>query len=485
MDPNQPQKMAAACPHCGARLRLLPEHLAESFRCPKCNTSISAAPTPPPPPPNAPGAVDDAYSVADERPKPAATVKILRTSKPGEAATTSRKKPEIQVEDPVPLDKGYRAPDALSSPDPPRSDFLEAQSHRYVPVTESEEYELEAPVERTVPAEHLEPARIVQRAMIGADPLPPPPKWTFFSGVFTFPFYLDTLPRWIFLSLGLCITGELAWLTAVNFGLVGQMSEGTMVMAGFIGMPAVWIAVFSFAYAAAYCQATLLDTAEGHDVVHSWPDLGWREAFWSLPLPVYILGLSFAVGYAAAATSTVVWLAPLGVFLMFPILLLSALEADRMICPYSPAVLASLRDQWRLWGMFYIETAVLAAVWLLPVVWGMGRAPFRTLAWSAPASGAMLLIYARLIGRLAWRIAEEPEGRVGRARPGSGHVEAQSPPREPKRFIGRRKGSQDAKRRLDWQDTEAWLENPVPQAPPAPPPAAPPIPPPPTQVRRG
>src|SRR6185295_1960305 len=255
----------------------------------------------------------------------------------------------------------------------------------------------------------------------------------------------------------------------------------------------VWIGVFTFAYVAAYCQATMLDTAEGHDVIHSWPDLGWREAFWSLPLPMYMTFLGIAAGYVIGASIGTILAIPAGVFFLFPILLLSALEADRVMIPYSPAVLASLRDQAWLWLGFFAETAVLAVVWLGPILWGMERWPGWTLAISAPWSAAMLLIYARLFGRLAWRIGEEVEdrprnrGRADSARRDEGSRREE--PAEPRRrwFTGRRK-SKVLPKHAEWQDeeTDQWLENPVPQPPPAPPTAtaAPLLPPPPTRVRR-
>jgi hypothetical protein len=40
---------------------------------------------------------------------------------------------------------------------------------------------------------------------------PPPPPHPFFSGVYTFPWYIQTVPNWIALTLGLLVVGGLLY----------------------------------------------------------------------------------------------------------------------------------------------------------------------------------------------------------------------------------------------------------------------------------
>src|ERR1051325_6619281 len=129
MEPEKSRQIAA-CPHCGARLRLLPEHLEESFRCPKCNKAISAAQ--PPPVDSSPKASDE-YQIADTAAATAAQSRgVARASsaaKPtNEIGKTVGKKHQIQIEAPPTLDPNYRAPSALVPPPPPlpqESNYLE------------------------------------------------------------------------------------------------------------------------------------------------------------------------------------------------------------------------------------------------------------------------------------------------------------------------------------------------------------------------
>lgn len=51
------------------------------------------------------------------------------------------------------------------------------------------------------------------------------------------------------------------------------------------------------------------------------------------------------------------------------------------------------------------ESAVLAALWLGLVIVGIGRFPDLTMLLTGPLLAAVLFIYARLLGRLAWRAA--------------------------------------------------------------------------------
>ena len=63
------------------------------------------------------------------------------------------------------------------------------------------------------------------RDLLSVDPLPSPPRWMFFSGVYNFLWYLQTLPRWLSLSFGLALTGAIAFLL---FVIVGDKGNGAL-----------------------------------------------------------------------------------------------------------------------------------------------------------------------------------------------------------------------------------------------------------------
>jgi hypothetical protein len=97
-------------------------------------------------------------------------------------------------------------------------------------------------------------------------------------------------------------------------------------------------------------------------------------------------------------------LVPLAVvpFVLYPVMLLSALESGSPAVPYSPHIFRSLKTVWWAWLALYLQSGVLFAVWLWLTVEFFPDQPFGTLAIAAPALAAITLIYARLLGRLVW-----------------------------------------------------------------------------------
>lgn len=238
-----------------------------------------------------------------------------------------------------------------------------------------------------------------------------PPRWTFFSGVFNFPWYPGTLRRWIVLSALLLVLGEFV------AGLKHLMESGGGAIGGvamaFFALPLVWLSLWSGSLAAACSFAIIQDTAAGNDEVVNWPESNWREWFWRLLHAGYLLSIALVVGYGIASVSRALngpfWL-PLAavVYMLFPIIVLSSLEADSPWMPLSAAILTSMLTRAWAWGMFYLEASVLTAGVLAPLAFGFLLAPFLAPLVAAPAVSAIVLINARLLGRLAWRISVSP-----------------------------------------------------------------------------
>jgi hypothetical protein len=62
--------------------------------------------------------------------------------------------------------------------------------------------------------------------------------------------------------------------------------------------------------------------------------------------------------------------------------------------------------------MFYLLTTLMAAAWFAAFDWGYAQAPYLTVFLAGPVVAAMLLVYARLLGRLAWRASGAPAAPV-------------------------------------------------------------------------
>jgi hypothetical protein len=104
--------------------------------------------------------------------------------------------------------------------------------------------------------------------------------------------------------------------------------------------------------------------------------------------------LSLAIGPAGMLISFM---------LLFPFFLLSAMETDSFIMPISAPILRSLGYCAGSWLAFYLVSSVLLVAVFAAILRGSMEQPM--LAWflSGPVLAAMGLIYARLLGRLAWK----------------------------------------------------------------------------------
>ena len=93
------------------------------------------------------------------------------------------------------------------------------------------------------------------------------------------------------------------------------------------------------------------------------------------------------------------------VSLLYPIFLLSSLEANSVFVPLSLPILRSLISCWWGWLTFYALAALLGGSWLGLLLAGLPSFPFLTALACGPLLAAVLLIVSRLLGRLAWRAA--------------------------------------------------------------------------------
>ncbi|NOX56627.1 MAG: hypothetical protein GXP27_19720 [Planctomycetes bacterium] len=233
-----------------------------------------------------------------------------------------------------------------------------------------------------------------------------PPKWTFFSGVFEFPWRREVCSRWLFLSGG---CSAVLFLAAVCVQIATRESGYTGVVLAFFVLPEVWLTLWTFSYAAACAVSILEDTAGGCDRIRNWPEPNWREWMWQLLHVGYVLFYStvaaYALGVATDRAYGVFWpTLAATVFLLFPFLWLSALDAGSTLFPFSSDVARSLISVTWGWLTFYVLAAVLIVA-CGGVGWGVLQ-----LGWLAagasggPVLAAAILIYARLLGRLAWLI---------------------------------------------------------------------------------
>jgi hypothetical protein len=225
--------------------------------------------------------------------------------------------------------------------------------------------------------------------------------------VFGFPFRGKVWSRWALLAMGftlLLLIGALAhWLSQ------GDPAR-LVVRLVLLGLPSLWIFVWSASYAAVLGLAIIEGTAAGNDRIESWPEPNWRD--WMLPFiaTLWIAGLSASAGYGAARLLELASVPVPGAMAafglaLFPVLVLSALESGQVLFPFSVPVLRSMVSWWWAWGLFeLLAAAILAAP---PATgWVLFRfSPMAAALVAGPALAASILIYARLLGRLGWRVS--------------------------------------------------------------------------------
>ncbi len=271
-----------------------------------------------------------------------------------------------------------------------------------------DEYGLSEPGERQEPsAMDMVPAYVRARLADrpGAPPpLPSPPKRPMLEGTLIFPWYPCALLPWVVITAGMVFSGYLLmvlWGPAAKLGGIGLRA---------MGPPAYVATLMTLAYACTCAIKVIEETSHGLDSVECEPDLNWKEWFYSFAYIACLLLQAGAVGMLVRAASlTDSWL-PMSIttLVLFPWFLLGGLAADGAWVPLAVRhVMRTFPALAVQWGFFYLQTGAIALVWTLVTVGGLATAPWLVPLYSGPILAAGVLVYARLVGRMAWCIANE------------------------------------------------------------------------------
>jgi hypothetical protein len=173
---------------------------------------------------------------------------------------------------------------------------------------------------------------------------------------------------------------------------------------------------FTFAYAAHSYLVVAQATAAGLDKVE-WGDdpiLDWLyEALyvggvvllWVMPAGLLWRGLRKEVLPDEPALLLLLLVVP-GLWLLFPIGLLSSLSASSRWVPISPRVIGRVFRVFPSMLLFYFITGVLFAAASACIYVGLFTSGWYALALAAVFGSAVLLIHARLVGRIAWLMGQ-------------------------------------------------------------------------------
>jgi DNA-directed RNA polymerase subunit RPC12/RpoP len=239
-------------------------------------------------------------------------------------------------------------------------------------------------------------------------------------GIVEFLFRPGTILRWVMFAALLTIIAELAKL-----GVYYAQQEGNIqVVVLFImwaGIPTLGVWLFSFAAA---FHAIVEATGNGEDDVANWPDwnvFGWfGPAFFVLIAAVAAAvpgGLIGAATFAASVNDPRmaafgIGLPPvLSMLVLFPIFYCSMLIEDNLLALISGYTLRSFKIAGDAWIFSYMY-AILLALLGTGAVATAAADNFVFTAVGAAATVAVLIIYARLLGRLMW-VAAQRDAKYG------------------------------------------------------------------------
>jgi hypothetical protein len=271
-----------------------------------------------------------------------------------------------------------------------------------------EPYSLNAPTE----APELPPVRIFeeQAKIRNVRQRPKPPKRPFLSNVFQFPWSDGgTLARWGMISGGLSLAGLFAALILM---LVSKGGLGGAIPGLFLVTAQMVVLTWTLSYTSSCAFTIIQDTSAGLNKVEGWPEGGVREWIADLMIVVYVFFASGFVSYLIAYPFQPItgMIGPPTLIIhgiLFPPAILSALDANSILLPYSEMTLRSLG---RIPGKWLQMLGLSFCVWLAaaglltpmmlfsPVLAGFAVGPIITTA---------IFISARLIGRQAWLIGED------------------------------------------------------------------------------
>lgn len=180
----------------------------------------------------------------------------------------------------------------------------------------------------------------------------------------------------------------------------------------------IMVGVCVLAYAARCVLVIVQETGLGQDEI-VWPNEPMQDWLGHAVQFVELLGIWLAPSALAARLLRHVWLpedgalrvlllAGPGLWLFFPIGLLSSLSAESRWVPFRWAIFARFLRVAPAAMIFYFVTALLLSGAVVPWYYALFADKAALLPVAAAVGAAVLFLYARLLGRLAWIIQRLP-----------------------------------------------------------------------------
>ena len=379
-------EFAVHCPLCGTLQYAKLSQIGSTVRCADCHTPVVVRAPQPRRKPAVSAASkpddDDEYRLSDvvERPPLADVHERLLVAA----------ERELETERKTPVSKRPTQPTGPTQPPQPTKpavgDVFAASARDLMGKAEAEAKEIER-----------EAARYVVRPL--------------FTGLFSFLFDVQAIARLIaltFLSLG-CVVFLHLFISLKDGGAVQQFG------AVFVGMLLAPLSLIYISLTSVCWLVIVQDTANGLDKVEQWPGLNFLDwmfdAFYVLnslflsALPGILFG-QLAVLSGLGGQWVALLLGAMTAVPLFPVILLSTLDAGSPLGLWSNALARNMIRHWATTKQFFLGSAVLAVAAIVFLV-VMAQQMFLVSLVGAAGFNAATMIYFRLLGRLAGLVVPE------------------------------------------------------------------------------
>jgi DNA-directed RNA polymerase subunit RPC12/RpoP len=422
--PAQPAYVPVICSVCHTRMYATPEQVGQTLVCPDCGTPAVvprfSPPVGPAAKPAAPPIVTDVYQVHGESPTASDSAaddekSLIRVVCPRCNTMMYGTKDQIGTSLFCP-DCG--ASIVVPAPAPPRA-LIDVTTDCYA-LAGGDAAAAKEPVRSPPPrvAEKPPVARRPERQFTPYFRHPLLPRQPFLTGTFAFPFGAEARAHTLVLA---CWAIATAWLAQQSIQLSKEYDPRSQFVGAMLNGLSMIVALLFAGFAAASGSAVVRDTAGGSSQATSLPNVDFMSWFGDLVYIFNALCASLAPGAGLA------WLlaqnghsaeavAPVVLFLLFPVVLLSMFEVDSPWGLISWPVCRTLWQAWRGWAAFYATSAALVTAATLVSTAIVSAKGLDGMVIVAPILTVAGLIYFRLLGRLAWyctdrtrRLAEAAE----------------------------------------------------------------------------
>jgi predicted Zn finger-like uncharacterized protein len=429
---SPPQLVGFECRVCGTRLYGSSDKVGKKLKCPDCGAGTTIPEPPKPKTKNMPAALEgEQYELwdIDEQPLPSELVAaqpryINITCRQCGSLITARvdqvgqqvvchdcgtksivPKPALPAKKVSVLALDSQTPKLDPDAHPGERPFVMPTANRLTLAEERQEAEYAAALQKS--------QRTGRRISVDERGRPVLPPYPLLTGIVGFPFTSGVPSRWIVLTLtlaiwaGLLTDGLQAWARwAVKMAGVEAAFAG--LVETFIALPiaVVWYAALSSIVIAIFSQS-----AVGARQVEDWPSLNFIHSMGEMfPLGIavtFCAAPGWAIGHFFANE---LWqeMLPGGITLILglPIVLLSQLAGNSTWELIDLKVLgAAVRCPFSMM-LFYLQSAFLLAICAAAVI-VTGQLNIYLMLVTSPLLVGCAIVYARLLGRLGWRVSEK------------------------------------------------------------------------------